>query len=76
MPTLPAYVDAGLRERTPHGSKDFPIQYYADELALCPDHTFPLHWHPELEFLSAAAGRSSCRPTAWRWSWSPASASS
>ena len=50
MPTLPAYVDAGLRERTPHGSKDFPIQYYADELALCPDHTFPLHWHPELEF--------------------------
>lgn len=50
MPTLPAYVDAGLRERTPHGSKDFPIQYYADELTLCPDHTFPLHWHPELEF--------------------------
>lgn len=32
------------------GKKEFPIQYYVDELDKYPGRILPLHWHPELEF--------------------------
>lgn len=43
-------LNENMRELTRHGSMLFPIQYYVDELSHFPNHTIPLHWHPELEF--------------------------
>ena len=39
-------VDGKMRELTRHGTDDFPIQYYVDELHRFSGHTIPLHWHP------------------------------
>lgn len=49
-------IDEKMRELTQHGSEDFPIEYYLDELFLFPEQTLPLHWHPELEFWKAEGG--------------------
>lgn len=50
-------LDADLQENTTHGSPDFPIQYYTDELHLFDGRTCPLHWHSELEFFVAGSGK-------------------
>ena len=49
-------LDHQLRERMSHDASLFPISYFQDELALLPNWAGPLHWHPEFEIASAAAG--------------------
>ncbi len=49
-------VSRDMRELNRHGSKDFPIQYYVDELFRFQDQTIPLHWHPELEIFVVRGG--------------------
>ena len=49
-------LDHQLRERMTHDASSFPISYFQDELALLPNQTGPLHWHPELEIASAVSG--------------------
>ena len=49
-------VDGKMRELTRHGTDDFPIQNYVDELHRFSGHTIPLHWHPELEIWKAEGG--------------------
>lgn len=46
--TMP--LDATLYEGTQHGTTDFPIQFYVDELHLFQNRQVPLHWHFEPEF--------------------------
>jgi len=46
--TMP--LDATLYEGTPHGTANFPIQFYVDELHLFQQRQVPLHWHFEPEF--------------------------
>lgn len=46
--TMP--LDATLYEGTQHGTPDFPIQFYVDELHLFQQRQVPLHWHFEPEF--------------------------
>ena len=41
--------DPQLCEGTSHDKSSFPISYFQDELALLPNQTGPLHWHPECE---------------------------
>lgn len=43
-------IDDTLQERTVHGSKTWPIQYYVDQLHRFENQEIPLHWHHELEF--------------------------
>lgn len=50
-------LNENMRELTRHGSMPFPIQYYVDEPSHFPNHTIPLHWHPELEFFVANGGQ-------------------
>lgn len=38
-------LKANLQEKTQHGSLEFPIQYYVDELHLFENRSCPLHWH-------------------------------
>lgn len=47
-------LDHQLREKMSHDASSFPISYFQDELALLPNHTGPLHWHPEFEIATAA----------------------
>ena len=42
-----------LREQMEHDTMSFPISYFDNELPTLPDRGVPLHWHPELEFVSA-----------------------
>lgn len=49
-------LDVNLKEQTQHGSLQFPIQYYVDELYRFQDRRIPLHWHPELEFYVVHGG--------------------
>ncbi len=46
-------LDHQLREYIPHNATKFPITYFHDELALLPDWTGPLHWHPDFEIATA-----------------------
>ena len=52
--TIP--MNDNMRELTQHGSVGFPIQYYVDEIFRFPNHSVPLHWHPELEFFVVRGG--------------------
>ena len=45
-----------FQELAVHGSRDFPIQYYVDDLHRFPGRQFPLHWHSEAEFFLALGG--------------------
>ncbi len=49
-------LDHQLREKMAHDASAFPISYFQDELALLPNQTGPLHWHPEFEIATAASG--------------------
>ena len=50
------FMGENLQELTVHGKREFPIQYYADELFRLPGCQFPLHWHTEIEFFAARGG--------------------
>jgi len=49
-------LDNMLYEITKHGSPDFPIQFYIDELYKFNKQSVPLHWHFESEFFVAKGG--------------------
>ena len=55
MPTATCYVqtDHQGRELAQHGSEQFPIAFYADDLAL---ETVPWHWHDEIEAILVESG--------------------
>lgn len=50
---MPLKLDYQLRERMEHDAAAFPFSYFADELADLPHRAVPLHWHPELELVTA-----------------------
>ncbi|ANY69340.1 hypothetical protein BBD42_24780 [Paenibacillus sp. BIHB 4019] len=50
------HLDHTLYEKIQHGQKDFPIQFYIDELYTFENKKFPLHWHFELEFFIVQDG--------------------
>lgn len=45
-----------MRELVQHGSADFPIQYYVNQLHLVAGGSIPLHWHTSLEFFVVHCG--------------------
>ena len=49
-------LKANLQEKTQHGSLEFPIQYYVDELHLFENRSCPLHWHNAMEFFTVQEG--------------------
>ncbi|MEG0592786.1 MAG: AraC family transcriptional regulator [Coprobacillus sp.] len=49
-------TDNNLMDTVDHGSHEFPIQYYVDELYSYPKQMVPLHWHLELEFYVSIGG--------------------
>ncbi|MDD3336680.1 MAG: helix-turn-helix domain-containing protein [Eubacteriales bacterium] len=49
-------LTADLNEKTQHGSRSFPIQYYVDELYQFTNRMVPLHWHSELELFVVSGG--------------------
>ena len=53
---MPIILNHQLRERIPHDPAVFPITFFRDELAALPDHTGPLHWHPDFEIATAMSG--------------------
>jgi AraC-like DNA-binding protein len=53
---VPFFVDHLFREQMNHISPAFPITYFHDEIADLPDRAGPVHWHPELEIVTARTG--------------------
>ena len=47
-------------EIKPHGSSDYPFQYYYDNLELFDFHCIEWHWHREFEFLYVESGKVLC----------------
>jgi AraC-like DNA-binding protein len=52
--TLP--LNHMLYETTKHGTSDFPIQFYIDEIYRFRNECVPVHWHMEPEFFVAKGG--------------------
>ncbi len=50
---MPIILDHQLKEYMPHNAVGFPITYFHDELAILPNWTGPLHWHPDFELATA-----------------------
>ena len=48
------YLD--YNEKIDHGTPDFPIAFYCDELADLPNRAGPMHWHPCFEIATAQNG--------------------
>ena len=46
-------IDEQLREIVDRGSDGFCISFYENEISELMDWSFPLHWHPEFEIVSA-----------------------
>ncbi len=53
-------TDDTLRETTQHGSNNFPLAYYLEDIWQADFHCIDWHWHYELEFLSVMEGSQSC----------------
>ena len=49
-------LDYQLREQITHDVTLFPITFFYDELANLPNHTGPLHWHPDFEIATSVSG--------------------
>ena len=49
-------LNSHLMEITKHGTDEFPIQFYIDELHKFQNGCLPLHWHKEAEILVVTAG--------------------
>lgn len=54
-------TDTSLRELTPHGTKQFPFQYYYDDIQKFNAGFIGWHWHEEFEFLTVETGTVRCR---------------
>ena len=48
-------INHQLREQLTHDTTVFPITYFDGELAMLPNWTGPLHWHPEFEIAMAGS---------------------
>lgn len=46
-------VDSSGQELVEHGTSEFPIAYYQDDLT---EYTVPWHWHEDLEFILVISG--------------------
>lgn len=53
-------TDDTLRETAQHGSSDFPLAYYLEDIWKADFHCIDWHWHYELEFLSVTEGSQLC----------------
>ena len=53
-------TDEEFMEIKPHGSSDYPFQYYYDNLELFDFHCIEWHWHREFEFLYVESGQIIC----------------
>ena len=53
-------TDEEFMEIKPHGSSDYPFQYYYDNLELFDFHCIEWHWHREFEFLYVESGKVLC----------------
>lgn len=51
-----AITDHNMMDIVEHGTEEFPIQYYVDELFLYPQQMLPMHWHNDIEFYQAIGG--------------------
>ncbi|MDD6346732.1 MAG: AraC family transcriptional regulator [Lachnospiraceae bacterium] len=51
-------VDATLREISPHGSEDFPVAVYLQQINRNKDGYLILHWHEEIQFVIQHHGKS------------------
>lgn len=49
-------VDHNFRELQEHGTSDFPLQVYEDDLALYDQGIISWHWHPEVELAYVLEG--------------------
>lgn len=50
-------TDETLRETVPHGSEEYPFQYYLEDIWLFDFHCIDWHWHPEVEFVLIQKGK-------------------
>lgn len=50
---MPLVLDHQLREQMEHDGTSFPLSFYDNELLMLLDRVVPVHWHPEIEFVSA-----------------------
>lgn len=53
-------TDNSLMELTKHGSDEFPIQYYYDDIKNYKTGTIPWHWHKEMELVLITLGEVIC----------------
>lgn len=64
MPTPKAFTriltDETLLENARHGSADFPLQYYYEDIWDYDFHCVDWHWHPELEYVYVKTGCAIC----------------
>ena len=50
-------TDESLRETARHGSEEYPLQYYLEDIWLFDFHCVDWHWHPEVELVLVQTGR-------------------
>lgn len=56
MKAVKIKLKPNLEENIQHGSHEFPIQYYVDELNHFENRSCPLHWHNAMEFFTVKSG--------------------
>ncbi len=49
-------INNQLREEMIHDVTMFPLSFFSDELAMLPEYSGPIHWHPEFEIATAESG--------------------
>ncbi len=60
MHTCEIITDDTLRETKPHGTPDFPFQYYYDDIKKIDKQYIEWHWHNEFEFVFVETGPIDC----------------
>lgn len=60
MHTCEIITDDTLRETNPHGTPDFPFQYYYDDIKKIDKQYIEWHWHNEFEFVFVETGPIDC----------------
>jgi len=53
-------TDESMMEIIPHGTPNFPFQYYYDDIHKYENQYIDWHWHSEFEFISVKKGRVLC----------------
>ncbi len=60
MPKIVIKTDDAFQELTRHGTEEFPIEYYYEELEEHEMGCIPWHWHREFEFVVVTKGEMVC----------------